>query len=100
MRSPSRPQKTNEEKALENRQRIALDKEIEDEEEKLKALARGTLGNASLLSGAPSTVSKAAGVAARSMGGSGGSLLSGGGGSGGSTTGAAKAPRSLINMRN
>lgn len=59
MGSPKKPKKTAEEKALERRQGIALDKEIGETEDRLAALARGTLGRVSLLSGAPKNVSEA-----------------------------------------
>ena len=64
--------KTAQEVALERRQRSLLDKEIEEEEDRLRLLSRGKLGRSSLLSGAPRTVSEAAGV---SRSGGGASLL-------------------------
>lgn len=73
-----RPEVTAEEVAIEKRQRSLLDKEIEESEEKFKALARGKLGRVSLLSGAPVTVAQAAGGANRGGRGGAGSLLSGG----------------------
>lgn len=48
-----KPKKTAQEKALEKRQIIQLDDEIEESERKFKALARGKLGAQSLLSGVP-----------------------------------------------
>lgn len=60
---PKRPAKTAEEKALEKRQQIALDKEIEEQEERLSMFTRKSLGRASLLSGAPKTPQQAAGRA-------------------------------------
>lgn len=72
-----KPEKGAEEAAIELRQRSLLDKEIQDQEERLKALARGKLGNKSLLSG--SVLDKSAGRRASSSGGSGrGSLIGGG----------------------
>ena len=67
---------------------MALDKSIGDKEDMEKAMARGTLGAASLLSGAPKTAKDAA-VGKRSGGGGGaGSLLGGGSTSGGGGGGA------------
>jgi len=59
MKSPKKPKKTAEQKAVEHRQRSMLDEEIEEQEGRFKALARGKLGRVSLLSGAPKTVSEA-----------------------------------------
>lgn len=78
MRSPKRPPKTAEESALEKRQQIALDKEIEDTEEKLRLFSRRSLGAASLLSGAPRTTKQAAGEAKSMLRSSAGSMSSGG----------------------
>lgn len=47
--TPKAPEKTAEEKAMEIRQRIELDKEVAKNEGRLKAIARGKLGKASLL---------------------------------------------------
>ena len=58
-----------------------LDKEIEEQEDRFRALSRGKLGRASLLAGAPRTRGEAAG-----RGGMGGATTAGGfsgGGSGG-----------------
>lgn len=74
---PKKPKKTAEQSAIEIRQRSMLDKEIEENEEKFKLLARGKLGRSSLLSGASKTVEEASG-GRRSGGSSGGSLLPGG----------------------
>lgn len=76
--SPKKPKPTAEEEAIGIRQRSLLDKEIEENEEKFKALARGKLGRSSLLSGAPSTANEAAGGVRRGGGSGAGSLLSGG----------------------
>ena len=84
--SPDKPEATAAEIALERRQMAALDKEIEDEETRHKAMSRGSLGAASLLSGAPRTSAQAAkgkGGSGSSSSGGGGSSSSGGGGSGG-----------------
>lgn len=75
-KKPEQTVKTAEEAALERRQRSLLDDEIEESEERFKALARGKLGRRSLLSGAPSTIPTAAGASRASSGG-GGSLLGG-----------------------
>ncbi len=81
--SPKKPKKTAEEEAIETRQRSLLDEEIEESEERFKALARGKLGGASLLSGAARTPEIAAG-GHRGGGGGAGSLLTGGSTSGSS----------------
>jgi len=65
VKRPRAPAKTAEQEAIEIRQRKALDKEIEEEEDRFKLLARGKLGRASLLSGAPRTVEEAAGGGGR-----------------------------------
>ena len=76
--TPKKPKKTAEEKALEIRQRSLLDKEIEEGEERFKALARGKLGRQSLLSGGPRNVKESAGGPRASSPG-GASMLGGGG---------------------
>ena len=80
--SPKSPDKTAEELAIERRQRSLLDDEIGESEDRLKALARGTLGRSSLLSGAPKDRMAAAGGKRGSSGGAAslvsGSLVSGG----------------------
>lgn len=48
---PEKPKKTAEMLAAEKRMQMALDKETEEEEARLKAAARGRLGSASLLGG-------------------------------------------------
>ena len=53
--SPKAPQPTAEEIAVERRQKSLLDEEIEENEQRLASLARGRLGKASMLSGAPAT---------------------------------------------
>lgn len=83
MKKPKAPEKTAEQVAVEKRQSIMIDEEIEEQEERLKALSRGTLGRTSLLSGAPATRAAAASAsgtrgASRGVG----SLLSGTGGTG------------------
>lgn len=50
---PKKPKKTGEEVAAEVRQRVALDRETEEEERRLRALSRGRLGASSLLTGLP-----------------------------------------------
>ena len=74
MKSPKKPQKTAEEAALEQRQLLALDDEISEQESRLKALSRGKLGSASLLTGAGRT-SRESATRSVSGGSSGGSLL-------------------------
>jgi hypothetical protein len=93
MKKPKAPKKTAQEVAVERRQTIMLDKEIEEQEDRFRALSRGKLGRASLLAGAPRTRGEAAGrggmgggtrgTTAGGMAGVGGiaSLMSGFGGS-------------------
>lgn len=66
-RSPKRTPKTAEEEALEKRQSLALDKEIEEQEERLGLFKRRSLGRASLLSGAAKTAASAAGEASAAV---------------------------------
>lgn len=80
--SPKKAPPTAEELALEIRQRKALDEATAESEKKLKALARGTLGRQSLLSGAPKTEMQAATRSRSSGAGGAGSLLGGAGGTG------------------
>ena len=61
MKKPKAPKKTAQEVAVERRQTIMLDKEIEEQEDRFRALSRGKLGRASLLAGAPRTRGEAAG---------------------------------------
>ncbi len=96
MKKPNAPKKTAQEVAVERRQQIMLDKEIEEQEDRFRALSRGKMGKASLLGGAPTTRQEAAGVGGRrsglggmSSGGVGGLLGGAGGGGmfgGGATT--------------
>lgn len=76
---PKKPKKTGEEVAAEMRQRVALDRETEEEERRLRALSRGRLGASSLLTGLPGGP---AGPATSGTSGStvGGGTTSGGGG--------------------
>lgn len=77
-KKPKAPAKTAEQKAGEIRTRSLLDKEIEEEEDRLRTASRGKLGNVSLLSGAARTpVESASGIRSASTGGA-GSLLGGG----------------------
>ena len=52
MKSPKAPKKTAEQVAVERRQTMLLDKEIQDEETRFRQLSRGKLGKASLLASA------------------------------------------------
>ena len=81
-KKPKKEPKTAEELAAETRNKRLLDEEIEKSEEKFAALARGKLGNVSLLSGAPRNVSEAVGGRRSSGGGGAGSLLGGARGAG------------------
>lgn len=94
--TPKAPAKTAEQIALEKRQRMALDEEIEEAEGRQKALAKGALGRVSLLSGAPKSIADMAGGRKPTSGG--GSLLSGVA-TGSSGTGAQPSGRSLIPNR-
>lgn len=89
---PKKAAKTGEEKAAEIRTRSLLDKEIGEEEDRFKLLARGKLGRSSLLSGAPRNISEAASGSRRGGAGGAGSLLGGsvGGGRSGSGGGGSK----------
>jgi hypothetical protein len=71
MRKPKAPKKSAQEVAVERRQQIMLDKEIEEQEDRFRAMSRGKLGKASLLGGAPRTRAEAAGRGA-TAGGTGG----------------------------
>lgn len=61
MKKPKKPKKTEQEKAMERRQTMMLDEEIEESEDRFRALARGSLGKKSLLSRAASTRAQSAG---------------------------------------
>ncbi len=60
MKRPKAPKPTAQQLAVERRQSMALDKEIEEQEERQRALARGQLGTRSLLGGVPRTAREAA----------------------------------------
>ncbi len=60
MKKPKAPKPSAQEVAIDIRQKKALDEEIGEQEERFKALARGKLGSASLLGGAPRSRSDAA----------------------------------------
>ena len=53
MKKPKAPKPSAQEVAMDIRQKRALDEEIGEQEQRFKALARGKLGSASLLGGAP-----------------------------------------------
>jgi len=84
MKKPKKPKPTAQEVAVTQRQQVALDKEIEEQEGRFKALARGKLGSASLLGGAPRNRAESAGGArgAKGAGGSAGRSMLGGGAGG------------------
>lgn len=89
MKSPKAPKPTAQQLAVERRQAAALDEEIEEQEERFAAIARGKLGTKSLLGGVPRSRAEAAGgrasaAPARTMLGMGGARAAGprrGGGS-------------------
>jgi hypothetical protein len=60
MKKPKAPKPTAQEVAVTQRQQRALDEEIGEQEQRFKALARGKLGSASLLGGAPRSRTEAA----------------------------------------
>lgn len=60
MKRPKAPKPTAQQLAVERRQSMALDREIEEQEERQRALARGRLGTRSLLGGVPGMGSRAA----------------------------------------
>lgn len=78
LKTPKAPKPTAQQLAVERRQARALDKEIEEQEERQRALARGQLGTRSLLGGVPRTAreratsGRAAAAPARTMLGFGG----------------------------
>jgi hypothetical protein len=78
-KKPKAPKKTAQEVAVERRQTIMLDKEIEEQEDRFRALSRGKRGTVSLLGGAPRTREEAASRgAAAGVGSSAGRSLVGG----------------------
>ena len=84
MKSPKAPKKTQEQVATERRQQFMLDEEIDETEGRLKAVARGKLGKASLLaSGAGRRGGASKGSSMLSGSGVTGSGFKGGGGGGG-----------------
>ena len=85
MKSPKAPKKTAEQVSVERRQQFMLDEEIEETEGRLKAVARGKLGKASLL----------ASGATRRGGATGGSSLIGGASTGGASGSGGNAPRTF-----
>jgi hypothetical protein len=92
MKKPKAPKKTAQEVAVERRQTIMLDKEIEEQEDRFRALSRGKRGTISLLGGAPRSREEAASRGrSAGLGGSAGRSLVGGmaggmaGGMGGGT---------------
>ena len=107
MKKPKAPKKSAQEVAVERRQTIMLDKEIEEQEDRFRAMSRGKLGTASLLGGAPTSRQEAAGVGGRrgglggmTAGGVGGLLGGAGGGGmfggGATTSGGIKNSRSSL----
>lgn len=60
MKKPKAPKPSAQEVAMDIRQKRALDEEIGEQEQRFKALARGKLGSASLLGGAPRSRTEAA----------------------------------------
>jgi len=75
MKKPKAPKKSAQEVAVERRQTIMLDKEIEEQEDRFRALSRGKLGRGSLLGGAPRTRGEAATRSAAAGGARSGGML-------------------------
>ncbi|MDG1314889.1 MAG: hypothetical protein P8P29_05125 [Flavobacteriaceae bacterium] len=90
MKRPKQPKPTAEETALVTRQTMQLDKEIEEEERRLKAVRTGQLGSKSLLAKG-SAKSRGSSAGAGTLNGgrtvSGGGMLRGGGSTSGSSAG-------------
>lgn len=92
MKSPKAPKKTAEQESVERRQQFLLDEEIEETENRLKAVARGKLGKSSLL---------ASGATRRGGSSTGSSFLTSvsgspsGGSTGGSSGGGGTPPRTV-----
>ena len=79
-KKPKAPKPSAQELAVGQRQQRALDQEIGEQEQRFKALARGKLGSASLLGGAPRSRTEAASGSRASKGaaaGAGRSMLGG-----------------------
>jgi len=68
MKKPKKPQPTAQEVAITQRQERALDEEIGENEQRLRAQRRGQLGTRSLLAGAPGSRSAAASGMGRGRG--------------------------------
>ena len=101
MKAPKRPKPTAQQLAVERRQQTALDKEIEEQEERFAAMARGQKGVKSLLGGVPASRAemagaKPAGAKARTMLGMGGASASSGAGSYGGGTSARRSVRRMV----
>lgn len=96
-KDPEKPDPTAQQLALERRQQMALDKEIEEMERRSKMIARNRLGANTLLSGAEPTQERMV-TRGASSGGAGvsGSLLGARGGTGSSGGGGGSAPGGLI----
>ena len=78
-KKPKAPKPSAQELAVGQRQQRALDDEIGEQEQRFKALARGKLGSASLLGGAPRSRTEAASGSrgAKGAAGAGRSMLGG-----------------------
>ena len=103
MKKPKAPKKSAQEVAVERRQTIMLDKEIEEQEDRFRALSRGKRGTVSLLGGAPRSREEAASRGRSSgLGGSAGRSLVGGmmGGMAGGYGGMGGGLRGLISASN
>lgn len=97
-KGPDKPEPTAEMLALERRQQMELDKEIEESERRAKLMARGRLGANQLLGSSPRTQTEAVtrGGTTTSTATAGGGLLGGGGGGGSTGGGGGSVSRGLI----
>ena len=97
LKRPKQPEPTAQELAVIDRQSRRLDEEIEEQEKRLKAIARGRLGTASLLAPGINTSSTASGTNTRAATGSrSASIL---GTAGGGTYGGTNMGRSQLSKR-
>ena len=80
MKTPKAPKPTAQQIAVERRQTAMLDEEISEQESRFKAMARGKLGQKSLLGGAAGSRSQAASKAGSASKGTGTGTGTGGGG--------------------
>jgi len=85
LKRPKAPEPSAQELAVVERQSRRLDEEIEESEKRLKAIARGRLGSASLLASGNTSSTRSGKRTSGSTGGSTGSMLGSSGGAYGSS---------------